>query len=956
MIRTNQSPAAEEPELDALLDFDRALAAGAKPPTISGDSSFLGPVHECQRLLEAVWPRSAPSWLELPQEFGRFSIVRELGRGGFGVVFLAEDSMLGRRVALKVPRPEVLVTPEFRRRFLREAEAASRLDHPHIVPVYEVGEEGPVCYIASAYCEGLTLAQWLRGQTKPVPVRVASRLVAVLAGAVAHAHERGILHRDLKPGNILLQQREGTALTPGGPNDDLGFLPRICDFGLAKLLDQVSEETRSGVPIGSPAYMAPEQASGRLREHGPGTDVYALGVILYELLTGRPPHRGETDLETLRMIADLDPPSPRALRPGLPRDLERIVLKCLEKGPGRRYSSALELTADLHRFLDGKPVHARPVSVWAHAGKWGRRRPMHAALALIVGAGVLAILAVLDWKRVRDADYRSVVDRSRQSEADAQSHRTLAQRHRILLDHYDAADRLHDAARQIERREFESAASVLDALRPSEGQPDLRGFAWHHLCRRVGIHASLPPLPARVRALACAADGRTIALADETNRTFLMDRGTGALRDLPGKHKLPLCVRLAFSSDGRSLASLSNGATRQDWAASEVKLWDVASGKELEGIAETRGFCYQIVFSSDGQRLVTIELPNSNPETPLRAWKISKDRKRVTLEYSLIGREFEAHLTPACRSVASSDGSFQFCDLLAMTPEENPIMAVWLESGEIRLYTVHGGYCTAVCRMEGPEVVFIPRTDLLVPYDKAIVEAIGRSACALTGAIRARPIRQDAAVLSARFAKDGRTALVQEHDALRVDGKLRLVNLATGEIAADSPWGDLWRGLSFEYVPGEDLVLAAGRNDRVQLWNFDHLLAPAALKGHKHEVWGLAFSPDRHTLVSSSDDGTLKLWDVASGCEQKTLTGHVSLVSAVAYSPDGHLLASAGWDSKIRLWSASGGKLLATLSGHFCHVRSPGLFPRTAIPSLPAAMTKRSGSGTLPPGASAHRQ
>ena len=145
---------------------------------------------------------------------------------------------------------------------------------------------------------------------------------------------------------------------------ELGFSPRICDFGLAKLIDQVSQETRSGMPIGSPAYMAPEQAAGRLREHGPATDVYALGVILFELLTGTAPHRGETDLETLRLVSDQDPPSPRELRPGLPRDLETIALKCLEKRPARRYSKAIELSADLRRFLDGRPVNARPIAVW----------------------------------------------------------------------------------------------------------------------------------------------------------------------------------------------------------------------------------------------------------------------------------------------------------------------------------------------------------------------------------------------------------------------------------------------------------------------------------------------------------------------------------------------------------------------------------------------------------------
>ena len=224
--------------------------------------------------------------IELPRRFGRYMIERELGRGAFGVVFMASDTVLGRRVALKVPRPEILVTADVRRRFLREAEAASRLDHSHIVPVYDVGEVGPVCFIASAYCEGLTLAEWLRQNSSAVPFDSAARLVAKLAAAVGHAHERGILHRDLKPSNILLMRQGASAIADGEECLDFPFIPRICDFGLARLLDQDSHETCSGVPIGSPGYMAPEQAAGRLREHGPATDVYALGAILYELLVG----------------------------------------------------------------------------------------------------------------------------------------------------------------------------------------------------------------------------------------------------------------------------------------------------------------------------------------------------------------------------------------------------------------------------------------------------------------------------------------------------------------------------------------------------------------------------------------------------------------------------------------------------------------------------------------------
>ncbi len=306
----------DQSRVEAMLAFDRVLVSGGVAPGTGDENASLEAIYNCQRLLEEVWPRSIPSPAERPRQFGRYIILRELGRGAFGVVFLASDSVLGREVALKVPRPLALVTPEVRRRFVREAEAASRLDHPHIVPVYDVGEEGPICYIASAYCEGPNLADWLRGRSAPIPFLEAARLVAILSAAVGHAHERGILHRDLKPSNILLRPPDPAWAGTDAVSSGLGFVPRICDFGLAKLLDQDSHETCSGVPIGSPSYMAPEQAAGRLRDHGPATDVYALGAILYELLTGRPPLVGETDLETLRLVSDQHPTAPRSLSEG----------------------------------------------------------------------------------------------------------------------------------------------------------------------------------------------------------------------------------------------------------------------------------------------------------------------------------------------------------------------------------------------------------------------------------------------------------------------------------------------------------------------------------------------------------------------------------------------------------------------------------------------------------------
>jgi serine/threonine protein kinase len=412
----------DEQLLPWLVACDKALAASSvhevphdtDPPSelrqrLEGDLA-------CIQLLRQVLPRRAPSERVvapsgLPlRRLGRFQIHRELGHGAFGMVFLATDPHLGREVALKVPRPEALLTAELRERFVREARAAAGLDHPNVVPVYEAGAEGPLCYIASAYCPGVTLTEWLAKRADAVPLRQAATLVATLAEAVQHAHERGVIHRDLKPSNVLLQGKprdptdaNSTVNEPSGGHDSAepepDFLPRITDFGLAKLTTESPGQpgegdgvrTQSGALLGTPNYMAPEQASGKNKEIGPAADVYALGVILYELLTGRTPFLGETVLDTLEQVRSREPLPPHRLRPKLSRDLETICLKCLAKEPRKRYESAAALADDLHRYLAGAPIQARPVSTLERGIKWARRKPAQATLL----AGALVFISVV---------------------------------------------------------------------------------------------------------------------------------------------------------------------------------------------------------------------------------------------------------------------------------------------------------------------------------------------------------------------------------------------------------------------------------------------------------------------------------------------------------------------------------------------------------------------------------
>jgi serine/threonine-protein kinase len=314
---------------------------------------------------------AAPGAAVPPRSIGDYEILDELGRGGMGVVYRARQKSLNRLVALKVYGPDPVASTAEHERFRNEAEMAAHLDHPRIVPIYEVGhQEGRLYYTMRLIDGGSLLAALPQYQGQ---LRAAAELVAQVAQAVQHAHEQGILHRDLKPSNIVL---------------DKAGLPHVTDFGLAKWFERDSSLSESGVVVGTPSYMAPEQAVGRYPV-GPLADVYGLGAILYAMLTGRPPFRGLTTLETLDQVRSLEPIPPTRLEPSVPRSLEAICLKCLRKEPRLRYASAGALAEDLQRFLAGQPVRARPATWVVRAGLWCLR------LERIRDAGVILVIISL---------------------------------------------------------------------------------------------------------------------------------------------------------------------------------------------------------------------------------------------------------------------------------------------------------------------------------------------------------------------------------------------------------------------------------------------------------------------------------------------------------------------------------------------------------------------------------
>jgi predicted Ser/Thr protein kinase len=558
-------------------------------------------------------PGAAAGASEAPASVGEYEILAEVGRGGMGVVYQARQRGLNRLVALKMIRGGGV---EDERRFRDEAEAAARLDHPNIVPIYEVGEHDGRPYFSMKFIDGTDLGRAARDPARP---RDIARLMADVARAVHHAHQRGILHRDLKPSNILLD-KEGR--------------PHVADFGLAKRVEGDSATTLSGSVTGTPSYMAPEQAAAA-PVLTTAVDVYGLGAVLYELLTGQPPFRAATPVDTILQARTQDPPRPRALNPKADRDLETVCLKCLEKDPARRYGSAEALADDLERWLRGEPIAARPSPAWEQLAKWAKRRPGVSALLGVAAALLLAVLGVLAWGWQESADKanaQATARRAAEEKADAEKDaRRAAQKVA------EAEKRRADEARQRERTvqaylALEKGANRLDRgelvagllwlargleVAPDDADELRRSFrtllgGW---TRDLPSLRAVPQYDGPVTTLVVSPDGKKVLTAGNDKTARLWDAGTGEPLGEPLRLSEPVCGAV-FDPDGKSVVTVSRVEGKD---AHEVHLWrwDAATGKALGEIKSFRP-AHFFWLSPDGRTVaVNQHLPNGETEAQL---------------------------------------------------------------------------------------------------------------------------------------------------------------------------------------------------------------------------------------------------------------------------------------------------------------------------------------------------
>jgi WD40 repeat protein len=827
-----------------------------------------------------------------------YEVLERLGKGGMGVVYKARHLALDRLVALKMILQDEDAGAEERERFRREAEAVARLQHPNIVQVYEVGEVSGKPFLSLELVNRGSLDRRLDGT--PLPPRDVARLVETLARAVQHAHDRGIVHRDLKPANILLahltpagRESDSTAAdASGGTHVPLAeCIPKVSDFGLAKRLD-VAGRTQSVAILGTPTYMAPEQARGDSRSVGPAADVYALGVIFYEMLTGRVPLRGANQAETLLLVLSADPVPPRRLQPRLPRDLETVCLKCLEKDPRRRYPSALALADDLQRWLAGEPIQARPVSPRERVFKWVRRRPALAALAALLVLALLGGLAGVLWQwRRAEEHYRRAEEHYRRAAGLAEAERRAAYARSIPLAYAEWRAGNAGAAEQV----------------LSDCRLELRGWEWHYLRRlfRVRQLATLKG-PGDVLAVGFSPDGTRVAAAGQGGVVKVWDRRN--LREsltLSGHSAKVLA--LAFSSDGRRLAGGS--------ADGGVRVWDTASGTALAAWRGHAGGVTGLAFDRSGRRLASTGWRGQVAEGELKLWDPANGK-------ALAGRTSRNLLA----AVAFRPGG----RYLATAGHDGSVIA-WDPS------------------VLKPVLTFEAQAARTVPWGSVAYSADGRwlAAGSPEGLVQMWDAASGRELLSARTpTQAGVSGVAFAGPEARILAAATTDNTVQGWVTRSGKLAFTLRGhtraVAAVACSPDGLCLASGSLDRtVKLWDVEQQNEDLTRRPGNEEATCVAFSPDGVLLAAAARDRVVKVWEVPTGKVVRTLRGLPAAENGLAFSPDGTRLAGAGVDGTIRLRDTASGREVTVLRGHVGRVEA------VAIRSDGAALASAGADGTV---------
>jgi WD40 repeat protein/tRNA A-37 threonylcarbamoyl transferase component Bud32 len=871
-------------------------------------------------------PRTLPHGASPPTTFPGYEIVGEIGRGGMGVVYKARQAGLNRDVALKVVLAGSHAGPNERARFRREAEAVARLSHPNIVQVHEVGEHDGVPFLCLEYVHGPSLAAWAGG--RPQPPRHAAALVQTLARAVHAAHAQGIIHRDLTPGNVLLQIADSRlAIADCSDKSAIANLesaiPKITDFGLAKLLDADPKgasrayQTKSGAILGTAPYLPPEQASTRAGEVGPLSDVYSLGAVLYELLTGRPPFLGATTLDTLTQVLSAEPVPPRRLQPKVPRDLETICLKCLEKQPVHRYGNAQALADDLARFGRREPIRARPVGAAGRAVRWARRRPATAALLVVSVLATLALVgALVNYFNGRKlvAAYQAEATAHQQAEdarQDAETHRQEAEAAEARAEQARAAEA---AARRREQVASARAEALHDVHRiglahaawreGNAAQADrllgevpeaARCWEWRYLHRICHLERFVTRGQFRPsRDVAFSPDGKRLASVAFDGTLKVWDSASGqellsvSVLTPPYPGSPALVTGVAFSPDGKLLATSSNDGT--------VKVWEAATGKERRSLAGSAAPVQGVAFSPDGKLLAaaggTVNAPGE-----VRLWEVDTGKEVQTLK---------GHLRAAVAVAFGPDGKW--------------LVSVGWDK-VVRRFDLADGHEMLALRDAGIRMALAPDGRLV-------------AACLDDGVVRLWDLATGRETAALRGGTGGTTALAFSPDSKLLatanrTGAVGLWLVATGyQVLGVSGNGKGINALAFS--PDGRLLAGAG-DDGVHVWDPSAWREPFAFRPQSDGpmpvtgVQSATLDPEGRRLLLGCFDGALRVCDAASGQHLLTLRGHSGAIRSVAWSRDGRLLASGGQDGIVKLWDPAAGQELHALHGHTGQVNGVAL-------------------------------